>query len=165
MAELLKKYYPRYVDLHNYCHGNSLSRKIDNWRTLNKKILTKINMKLSDNTIHQIVTCQDKAIENVLVKLRVRILKDCNDERKSLYSAYEDDELNSSRVDSLLDFDEIQNKTVPKLAFMRQRKELDEKNDVIVMQTERITHLESLIKLKDQRIADLTTQITRLNNR
>ncbi|KAK0179622.1 hypothetical protein PV327_005360 [Microctonus hyperodae] len=164
MAELLKEYYPRYVDLHNYYPGNSLARKIDNWRTLNRKVLSKINMKLNDKIIMQLATGQEKIIENILIKLRMKILNDCNNERKLLYSAYEDDDAASSRVESVLDLDVIQNKTVPKSAFLKLRREFDEKKNIIVVQNAKISHLESLIKLKDQRIADLSTQIVRLEH-
>lgn len=164
MAELLKEYYPRYVDLHNYYPGNSLARKIDNWRTLNRKVLSKINMKLNDKVITQLATGQEKIIENILIKLRMKILNDCNNERKLLYSAYEDDDIASSRVESVLDLDVIQNKTVPKSAFLKLQREFDGKKNIIVMQNAKISHLESLIKLKDQRIADLSTQIVRLEH-
>ncbi|KAK0087207.1 hypothetical protein PV325_001576 [Microctonus aethiopoides] len=164
MAELLKEYYPRYVDLHNYYPGNSLARKIDNWRTLNRKVLSKINMKLNDKVITQLAIGQEKIIENILIKLRMKILNDCNNERKLLYSAYEDDDIASSRVESVLDLDVIQNKTVPKSAFLKLQREFDGKKNIIVMQNAKILHLESLIKLKDQRIADLSTQIVRLEH-
>ncbi|XP_034945826.1 sperm flagellar protein 1-like [Chelonus insularis] len=164
MAELLKRYYPRYVDLHNYSHTNSLSSKIDNWCTLNKKVFQKINMKISDKTIYQVATCQDKAIEDVLIKVRNRILKNCNDERMSLCSNCEDDK-EIEPVDSVLNFNEIRNTTLPKSVFLKLKQELHDKDKVITALNNKITHLESLIKLKNQRIADLSTQIVRSNHR
>ncbi|XP_011302319.1 sperm flagellar protein 1-like [Fopius arisanus] len=162
MAELLKQYYPRHVDLHNYSPSSSISKKLDNWRTLNRKVLTKIDMKLSDDVIYQIASAQSKAIDSVLIKLRSRILKDCNDERRSLYTA-SDLGISNSEVDSVLDLDEVQNKKIPRPAFLKLKQELQEKNDMVAMLGEKIFHLESLIKLKDQRIADLSAQLTRLN--
>ncbi|XP_015126788.1 sperm flagellar protein 1 [Diachasma alloeum] len=162
MAELLKQYYPRHVDLHNYSPSNSLSKKLDNWRTLNRKVLSKIDMRLTDDVIYQIASAQSRAIDSVLVRLRARILKDCNDERRSLYTA-SDTGMSSNQVDSVLDMDEVQNKKIPRSAFLKLKQELQEKNDMVAVLGDRVFHLESLIKLKDQRIADLSTQLTRLN--
>uniref|UniRef100_A0A8D9AU93 Sperm flagellar protein 1 n=1 Tax=Cacopsylla melanoneura TaxID=428564 RepID=A0A8D9AU93_9HEMI len=38
MAELLKKLWPKLVDLHNYSPANSFNNKLANWKTLNKKV-------------------------------------------------------------------------------------------------------------------------------
>lgn len=65
-------------------------------------------------------------------------------------------------VRSVLNPDEIANKTVPRHIFTRLKQELQEKNDTISTLQQKISHLESIMKLKDQRIDDLTLQITRL---
>lgn len=91
MAELLKRYYPRHVDIHNYIPGNSLGKKIDNWCTLNRKVLSKLEIKLTKDVINQLANSQAGVIEKVLVELRAKILKDCNADRDSLYSEYEEE--------------------------------------------------------------------------
>lgn len=92
MAELLKRYYPKYVDVHNYVAGNSVARKIDNWCTLNRKVLSKLDMRLGKETINQLASSQAGIIEKVLTDLRSKILKDSNADRESLYSGHEDSE-------------------------------------------------------------------------
>lgn len=69
---------------------------------------------------------------------------------------------NIEEVKSVLNPDEIANKTVPRHIFTRLKQELQEKNDTISTLQQKISHLESIMKLKDQRIDDLTMQITRL---
>jgi len=69
---------------------------------------------------------------------------------------------NTEAVKSVLNPDEVANKTVPRHIFTRLKQELQEKNDTISTLQQRISHLESIMKLKDQRINDLTVQITRL---
>jgi len=69
---------------------------------------------------------------------------------------------NIEAVKSVLNPDEVANKTVPRHIFTRLKQELQEKNDTISSLQQRISHLESIMKLKDQRINDLTVQITRL---
>lgn len=90
MAELLKRYYPKHVDIHNYIPGNSIAKKIDNWCTLNRKVLSKLDIKLDKDIINQLANSQPGAIEKLLTDVRVKILKDCNADRDSLYSVYEE---------------------------------------------------------------------------
>lgn len=40
MAELLKHYYPKLVELHNYTSANCLTHKVNNWLTLSRKVST-----------------------------------------------------------------------------------------------------------------------------
>lgn len=191
MAELLKRYYPKHVDVHNYVAGNSIAKKVDNWCMLNRKVLSKIDMKLGKELINQLAGSQSGVIEKVLTDLRAKILKDCNADKESLYAGHEDGKggksLNrnsngfrsspkyrtltsrvfrpcvrlSEAVKSVLNLDEVENKTVPRHVFVRLKQELQEKTDKISMLQQRISHLESIMKLKDQRIDDLTAQITR----
>ncbi|XP_029040597.1 sperm flagellar protein 1-like [Osmia bicornis bicornis] len=158
MAELLKRYYPKYVDIHNYIPGNSVAKKIDNWCTLNRKVFSKLDMKLGKDLIKQLANSQPGVIEKVLIDLRAKILKDCNADRNSLYSEY-DENAKNDEVKSVLNPEEIANKTVPRHVFVRLKQELEDKNEVINSLHQKLSHLQSLIKLKDQRISDLTSQI------
>lgn len=92
MAELLKRYYPKLVDIHNYIPGNSVAKKIDNWCTLNRKVLSKLDIKLGKDVINQLANSQSGVIEKVLTDVRTKILKDCNADRNSLYFEYEESE-------------------------------------------------------------------------
>ncbi|XP_078040038.1 uncharacterized protein LOC144471649 isoform X2 [Augochlora pura] len=76
MAELLKVYYPRYVDLHNYVPANNFITKKENWNILNRKVLSKIDMKLSKDTINQLANYQPGAIEHLLMDLWTKLSKD-----------------------------------------------------------------------------------------
>ncbi|XP_033329223.2 uncharacterized protein LOC117221952 isoform X1 [Megalopta genalis] len=76
MAELLKVYYPRYVDLHNYVPANNFTTKKENWNILNRKVLSKIDMKLSKDTINQLANYHPGVIEHLLLELRARLLRD-----------------------------------------------------------------------------------------
>ncbi|EFN82738.1 Sperm flagellar protein 1 [Harpegnathos saltator] len=76
VAEILKLYYPRYVELHNYIPVNNLNMKIENWNTLNRKVLVKIDMKLNKKTIYHLASGSQGTIEKLLLELRAKILKD-----------------------------------------------------------------------------------------
>jgi len=75
-AEVLKLYYPRQVELHNYVSANSINTKKENWKMLNRKVLVKLDMKLSNDAIHQLANGSQGAIEKLLTKLRMKVLKD-----------------------------------------------------------------------------------------
>lgn len=38
VAEIIKYYWPKLIDLHNYVPASSLTNKISNWNTLNRKV-------------------------------------------------------------------------------------------------------------------------------
>lgn len=75
-AEVLKLYYPRHVELHNYVPASSINTKRENWKMLNRKVLVKLDMKLSSDTIHQLANGSQGAIEKLLTKLRMKVLRD-----------------------------------------------------------------------------------------
>ncbi|XP_072759920.1 uncharacterized protein [Anoplolepis gracilipes] len=83
MAEILKVHYPRYVELHNYVPASNLNTKKENWNTLNRKVLAKIDMKLSKETIHHLANASQGAIEKLLLELKMKILKDDEEMLKS----------------------------------------------------------------------------------
>ncbi|XP_029041032.1 uncharacterized protein LOC114875194 [Osmia bicornis bicornis] len=83
MAEILKVYYPRCVDLHNYVPVSSINTKKENWSLLNRKVLSKIDMKLTKDMINQLANCQPGAIENVLVELRNKVSKNSDYQNSS----------------------------------------------------------------------------------
>ena len=69
LAEILKKYVPRLVDLHNYPDYSSTKHKLSNWETLNNKVLKKIGLRLTKKEINDVVNCKPQAIEEVLKKV------------------------------------------------------------------------------------------------
>lgn len=85
MAELLKKYYPRFVEMHNYNAGNSIVKKVDNWHLLNRKVLSKLGLKLENETIDRLARSELGVIENVLISLRNKMIRDCNNERTNMH--------------------------------------------------------------------------------
>lgn len=65
VAEIIHHYLPRSVDLHNYVVVSSTGQKRINWNTLNRKVFTKMGIKLSDLTLTQLVEAKPGAIEQV----------------------------------------------------------------------------------------------------
>lgn len=70
IAEILKVYLPQLVDLHNYYNTCSIRQKINNFDTLNRKILRKLNYNISSALINDIVHCKELAVESLLNELQ-----------------------------------------------------------------------------------------------
>ena len=73
VAEVVKHFYPRDVDLHNYSQAHSVTQKLYNWNTLNTKVLKKYQMQLSKKEIEDVVNMAPDVIEYILYSLKVRL--------------------------------------------------------------------------------------------
>ena len=75
LAEVIKFYLPKLVDLFNYPSSLNSQQKSYNWSTLNNKVLKKIGINLSKNEINDIITCKQNAIEELLKRIYKAIEK------------------------------------------------------------------------------------------
>ena len=81
IAEIIKHYIPRIVDLHNYIPASSVSQKLYNWETLNStfylteivKALKKLGMQVSKTDVDQIVNCVPESVERTLKVLHNKV--------------------------------------------------------------------------------------------
>ncbi|XP_051164538.1 uncharacterized protein LOC127283598 isoform X2 [Leptopilina boulardi] len=78
MAELLKLHYPQLLEIHNCIPTNNVSTKKDNWNNLNRKVFSKINLKLNNNIVSQLANCQHGTIEKLLFSLIDQITNNDN---------------------------------------------------------------------------------------
>lgn len=75
MAEVLHYYFPKLVQMHNYTSANGLRQKKYNWETLNRKVLNRLGVEVTDEEVEDIVNCKPRAIEALLKLTKVQILK------------------------------------------------------------------------------------------
>ena len=73
VAEVIKHFMPKEVDLHNYSAAHSAQQKIYNWNTLNAKVLKKMGLKLSKKEIEDVVNMVPDAIELTMARLKIRM--------------------------------------------------------------------------------------------
>ena len=66
MTELIHKFYPKLVDLHNYESALKVETKIYNWTTLNNKTLKRLGMPLDSQTMQGLGNSQPGYIFKVL---------------------------------------------------------------------------------------------------
>jgi len=75
LAEIVRHYFPRLVELHNYPPANSTQQKMYNWNTLNSKVLRKMGYNLYKDDIEAVIQCRPGAIEKVLHTLQMKMAK------------------------------------------------------------------------------------------
>lgn len=100
----MKQHFPKRVELHNYSPQNSYINKLGNWQTLNKKVLAKLGMGLSNEALEDLANAKTGVIEAVLQEIKAKIekLEVRQDGDKSEVFVV-DGLLNSSNGDGLLD--------------------------------------------------------------
>ncbi|XP_045455257.1 sperm flagellar protein 1-like [Melitaea cinxia] len=180
LAEILSVHYPKLVEMHNYPPRNSHSLKLNNWMTLNRKVLKKLKLNLCSSTMDQLANSAPGLIERVLVMVREKIRRD-EDVNKSLkeaeqnmssggsyYEACGDDENIlvvpvKTRVNGVLE--SIQKKVVSYDSYLALKEELKDAKDSSDVLKQKVEHLDNLLKLKEERIEELQKQLERKQTR
>ncbi|XP_028825623.1 sperm flagellar protein 1 isoform X2 [Denticeps clupeoides] len=72
-AEVVKHFFPKLVDLHNYTAANSTRQKRSNWSTLNRKVFSQLNFCVTEEIVQKIVVSTAGCVEPVLCTLRAKI--------------------------------------------------------------------------------------------
>ncbi|VDQ11085.1 unnamed protein product [Trichobilharzia regenti] len=85
MAEVMKYFFPKIVDVHNFPTCNSVESKRKNWQLLNWKVFKKLNFELSDDVIESLAIAKPGTIEKVLLLLRTRIERMVSDDKGKVY--------------------------------------------------------------------------------
>ncbi|XP_071235841.1 sperm flagellar protein 1 isoform X1 [Salvelinus alpinus] len=193
-AEVVKYFFPKLVELHNYTPANSIQQKLSNWGTLNRKVFSKLNFHIPEETVKRIVVSTAGVIEPVLCLLRERI----------------DDKRQQCTDDTLLDVEYYNNRNQEKpltepppndaqkkpglgkkeeRAHVHQHTDktstvlgsqvdptirlvLEEKEQALLALQEtveilqiKVNRLEHLVQLKDMRLEDLTRHLERYKAR
>ena len=72
-AEILKKHFPKFIEMHNYIPTLNQKKKEINWATLNYKVLKKIALLISKKGIDRIVKMEKDYVERHLFALKERV--------------------------------------------------------------------------------------------
>ena len=73
VAEVVRHFVPRLVEMHNYIPAQSVAQKQSNWETVQAKLLKKLKVRITPGQIQAIVSAKPMHIEPVLHQLRQRI--------------------------------------------------------------------------------------------
>ncbi|KAH9634935.1 hypothetical protein HF086_017234 [Spodoptera exigua] len=176
LAEILSVHYPKLVEMHNYPPRNSHSLKLNNWMTLNRKVLKKLKLNLCCNTMEQLANCAPGIIERVLVMVRDKIRRDeeLNKSMKeqeqnlssggSYYEACGDDDHVlvvpiKTRVNGVLE--STQQKVISYESYCVLKEELKDAKEAAEVLKQKVEHLDNLLKIKEERIDELQNQLER----
>lgn len=167
LAQILKRLFPKMVDMHNYPHKNSTALKMENWTTLNRKVLQKLGFGQTNDALYQLAKGMPGAIEQILLQ----IMCQCNSELQMAVSelneesSVEDDDTDVLTVqvakkvgDSIV---EVPQKMIIYSLYEKALHTIDEKDRIIGQLGQKITHLENFLKLKTERIENLCSQLSR----
>ena len=73
VAETVKYYFPKLVELHNYTAAHSIQQKIANWNTLNARVFRKLHFEVPMEEIRDITSAVPGSVERFLRALRTKI--------------------------------------------------------------------------------------------
>ncbi|XP_060076607.1 sperm flagellar protein 1-like [Ylistrum balloti] len=73
VAEIVKFFFPKMVEVNQYSPCSKESQKMENWKYLNRKVFKKLRFELGDDVIRDVANCKPGVIEGVLSKLRLKI--------------------------------------------------------------------------------------------
>lgn len=72
-AEILKNFFPKHVEIHNYINANSVQQKMSNWDTLNRKVMSKMNYQIPRNLCERICKNESDVVEVFLFDLKTKL--------------------------------------------------------------------------------------------
>ncbi|XP_030603506.1 sperm flagellar protein 1 isoform X1 [Archocentrus centrarchus] len=83
-AEVVKHFFPKLVDLHNYVPASSTQQKLSNWKLLNRKVFSKLIFHVPEETLKKITLSTAGAVVPVLSALREKIDKKLEDTNNNM---------------------------------------------------------------------------------
>ena len=131
LAEVIKHYLPKMVDLNNYLPASTTNQKCYNWNTLHTRVLKKINVKLSKKEINDIIMCKSLAIEHLLEKVYVGIEKTIG---KSLGFKKDDDYVPENSIEELKK--NLKNKKIDLKSLKEVVEDLEKKLEILKSEKE-----------------------------
>ncbi|XP_029465438.1 sperm flagellar protein 1-like [Rhinatrema bivittatum] len=81
VAEVVKHFLPKFVEMHNYIPANSTQQKLSNWGILNRKVFSKLNFHVPEDSVKKLVANASGVIEPILCTLRQKINEKLQDKR------------------------------------------------------------------------------------
>lgn len=162
MAEIIKYFLPKYVEMHQFSPANNSKTKEQNWFHLNRGVLAKLGLQLDSEVVHALAQCRPWVVENVLIVVRDRI--ESHQQTTTGRST-----INSFRAgDASLGQPPTRTQSPPKRSdiihqtFDKHQKQIVEKQEKIIESlTAKIKKLEQIIEIKDSRIKDLEGRLIR----
>ncbi|XP_072139033.1 sperm flagellar protein 1 [Mobula birostris] len=181
VAEVVKHFLPRLVEMHNYIPANSTQQKLSNWQLLNRQVFSKLHFRISEDMLKKLVKSCPGVIELVLHTLRQKIgeeltviqqdVEDYSDRTDKSFPNYIPVSMHPFAKECQLKPEMCNNNPRsfckqyshldPAIRFLLEEKEqallaLHETVEILQLKVQRLEHL---VQLKDLRIDDLTRHL------
>ncbi|ALC49844.1 CG12395, partial [Drosophila busckii] len=172
VAELMKQDYPRLIDLNNFPKRNSVQHKLTNWDTFNFRFLNKFNMVLHQHFMLQLARGMQGAAEVLLHELmRLKKRQKSEATRNAILAQEqvweENDEVKTVVVNKQVGDGIVQvpQKMILFSLYEKLTRDIQSRDHIIEEHNKRIAHMESIIKIKTERIDELLMQTGKLANK
>ncbi|CAF0722783.1 unnamed protein product [Brachionus calyciflorus] len=183
VAELVKYYFPNWVELHNYAQANNTQQKMINWGLLNRKVFSRFGLNVPEHVIRGISLGKNGLVETFLYNLRIKIddylygmeNNTSDPEYRNLFrankqmnpsprvGARQNEDLNYQVPPKLPTVTKakqaITGDSVPRLLYEEKEQECIAKDEQLQILNAKIRRLEHLLHLKDVRLQDLTEKL------
>jgi arginine utilization protein RocB len=154
LAEVIKHYHPRLVELHNYPLAHNTQQKTNNWNILNTKVFKRMGFQISRADVDRIINSAPQAIERVLAVVKQRI-EEYKETRTEEQPVVEEKPQPVGKKPKL-----PENKvTVQNSALKEKEQIIQELKETIEIMENKINKLEQLVKLKDSKIQILNNKL------
>ncbi|XP_054886163.1 sperm flagellar protein 1-like [Poeciliopsis prolifica] len=181
VAEIVKHYFPKIVDIHNYITSCKRQQKISNWNLLNKRVFSKLEFYVSEEAVEKIVSSIPGAILPVMFFLKEKIEKKLAQATRTRpyfriqEKPFSDVEIQQAEAkivaqlaelkiaeptdygkpQQLMVFPEMSRLTMRQI-MLEKELQVQELQDILKILQVKVSKLEELIQLKDKRIEHLT---------
>uniref|UniRef100_A0A1A9WTM9 CH_2 domain-containing protein n=1 Tax=Glossina brevipalpis TaxID=37001 RepID=A0A1A9WTM9_9MUSC len=171
VVTLLKKIHPKLVDLHNYPSRNNTKLKINNWETLNLKVLSKLGLQQSKVMIEKLgkgtVGAVEALLSDIMLMEKANLARgDKRDDEQEQLWAENDDVMmvtvNKTVGDAIV---QVPQKMILFSIYEQVVRESQAKDVYLNASQQKITHLENILKLKAERIEELCAQLAKVSVR
>lgn len=170
VAQIIKKFNSKLVDMCCYKSHSSLALKLENWEIFNHKVLCKVGLKLSHNDLTQLASGSLSALKCLLYYLMTwnrdglspvspsKRISSIGDRKKTSESFSAEQ---NSNEDVQPDIPEV-GMNVPYAKYKQVVQENYKKKKYLSSMSHKARYLESLIVLKDDRINSLMERLAAL---
>lgn len=166
LAEIMKKDYPRLIDLNNFPKRSSVQLKMSNWETFNYKVLSKFNLSLHREFMELLSAGMHGAAEVLLHEImRLRKRQRVAETRNAILAQEqvweENDEVKTVVVNKQVGDGIVQvpQKMILYSLYENLLRDNQAKETMIEASQRRMDHMENIIKVKTERIDELLMQM------
>ncbi|XP_043992024.1 sperm flagellar protein 1-like [Gambusia affinis] len=165
VAEIVQHYFPKIVDIHNYVTSCNTQQKLGNWNLLNKRVFSKLDFYVSEETVEKIVSSTPGVVLYVLFFLKEKL------EKKLTFSDVEIQQAEERIMAQLAELKITEPTETPhqvtfftemslsatRQVILEKDVQVQELQDILKNLQVKVSKLEELIQLKDKRIEHLTS--------